>query len=74
MTLHNKPETEIYSDLKQLMAKHGIAPEDALFLDDGVANVTAAWANGINAVLIRPANTGHEDSAHPVLRHYGMMD
>lgn len=74
MTHHNKPEPAIYEELKQLMAQHGIAPEDALFLDDSSANVTAGWACGINGVVIRPANTGHAQSAHETLRYYGLLD
>lgn len=49
----SKPNPEIYAALE---AKYAIAPTDALFLDDSLANVEAARARGWKTVHVREAH------------------
>jgi len=72
ITHHNKPEPEMYQDLKDTLKKHGIQPEEVFFLDDTWVNVTGAWDNGVAAIRIKPANTGH-DFAEATLKYFNLM-
>ncbi len=58
-----KPAPEIY---QHCLAKLGVAPAEALFLDDRVANIRAAEALGLPAVLF----TGAADAPLEIARRF----
>ncbi len=47
-----KPEPAIY---RLALARFGLAPEDAVFIDDNAANVAGAEAVGMTAILFTDA-------------------
>jgi 2-haloacid dehalogenase len=60
-----KPDPAIY---RLLCERHGFAPQDALFIDDAPANVAAAQAVGMRAVIFTDVETLRDDlAAHGVL-------
>lgn len=60
----SKPDNEIFL---QLLEQENIAPEQCFFLDDGLANITAAQRLGFRAHLVQPT-----DNLAEIIRQQGI--